>query len=64
MKTKIFLFLIIILALSLRLFKLDRSPASLYGDEQAFAWNAYNILKLGQDEYGNPYPLQFTSFDD
>jgi len=33
-------------------------------DEQAFAWNAYNILITGEDEYGTPYPLQFRSFDD
>ena len=64
MKFKIIFFLIIIFASFLRLFRLDSMPATLYGDEQAFAWNAYNILKLGQDEYGNPYPLQFRSFDD
>ncbi len=64
MKSKIILFLIIILAFLLRIFKIDNFPATLYGDEQAFAWNAYNILKLGQDEYGNPYPWQFRSFDD
>lgn len=64
MKIKILLFSIILLAFSLRFFKLAQFPATLYGDEQAFAWNAYNILKLGQDEYGNPYPLQFRSFED
>jgi len=64
MKLKIFLILIIILAFSLRVFKVGEFPVALYGDEQAFAWNAYNILKLGQDEYGNPYPWHFRSFDD
>ncbi len=64
MKLKISLFLVILLAFSLRTFKIDQFPATLYGDEQAFAWNAYNILKTGQDEYGNAYPLQFRSFDD
>lgn len=64
MKTKILLFGIILLSFLLRTWKIDQFPSTLYGDEQAFAWNAYNILKLGQDEYGNPYPLQFKSFDD
>lgn len=64
MKIKIILFLILILAASLRLYRLADNPPSVYGDEQAFAWNAWNILKTGQDEYGNFLPLQFKSFDD
>ncbi len=64
MKTRLFLILIIILAFTLRVWHLDKFPATLYGDEQSFTWNAYNILKLGQDEYGNPFPLQFKAFDD
>lgn len=64
MKIRIFLLFIILLALLLRIFKIGEIPNSIYGDEQAFAWNAYNILKLGQDEYGNPYPWHFRSFDD
>lgn len=64
MKQKLFLVLIVILAFVLRVWQVDKFPATLYGDEQAFSWNAYNILKLGQDEYGTAYPLQFRSFDD
>src|SRR3989344_9316755 len=64
MKLKLSLLLILLLAFSLRIFKIDQFPATLYGDEQAFAWNAYNILKTGQDEYGNAYPLHFRSFND
>ena len=64
MKIKILLFLIILLAFFLRGYQVGKFPPTLYGDEQAFAWNAYNILKTGQDEYGNPFPLQFRSFDD
>lgn len=64
MKTKIFLCLIIGFGFILRVAYVDQFPKTLYGDEQAFAWNAYNILKLGEDEYGNPYPLQFRSFGD
>lgn len=64
MRVKIFLFLIVLLGFFLRFYKVGEIPNAIYGDEQAFAWNAYNILKLGQDEYGTPYPLQFRSFDD
>lgn len=64
MKTRLLFVLIILLALLLRVWRIDLFPVALYGDEQAFAWNAFNILKLGQDEYGSPYPLQFRSFED
>ncbi|OGG16330.1 hypothetical protein A3D78_06890 [Candidatus Gottesmanbacteria bacterium RIFCSPHIGHO2_02_FULL_39_14] len=64
MKNRILLILIFIMAFSLRYFKIADYPKTLYGDEQAFAWNAYNILKLGTDEYGTPYPLHFRSFND
>lgn len=56
--------IILLLAFALRFYKIGQIPATLYGDEQAFAWNAYNILKTGTDEYGTPYPLQFRSFND
>lgn len=64
LKVRYLFFLIIILAAFLRLFKLSEYPATLYGDEQAFAYNAYSILLTGKDEYGEPYPLQFRSFND
>ncbi len=64
MKTKLLIVSILALGLILRIWRIDKFPALLYGDEQAFAWNAYNILKLGTDEYGTPYPLQFRSFND
>jgi len=63
-KNKKILLIILFFAFFLRFFKVGEYPSTLYGDEQAFAWNAYNILLTGQDEYGNPYPLQFRSFDD
>ncbi len=64
MNKKILLILVLVLSIFLRVFKIESHPATLYGDEQAFAWNAYNILKTGQDEYGISYPLQFRSFND
>lgn len=56
--------LIVGLALVLRIYNLGSNPASAYGDEQSFAWNAWSILKTGADEYGTPWPLQFRAFDD
>src|SRR3989344_60256 len=56
--------LIVGLALILRVYNLGSNPPSVYGDEQSFAWNAWNILKTGTDEYGTPWPLQFRAFDD
>lgn len=64
MKSKILFVLIVVMGFILRSAYLGKFPIALYGDEQAFAWNAYNIMNLGQDEYGNPFPLQFRSFDD
>lgn len=48
----------------LRLYHLGSNPPAAYGDEISFAWNAWNILKTGTDEYGTSYPLQFRAFDD
>lgn len=64
MKNKVILVLIVLLAFFLRTYKVGINPPSVYGDEIAFAWNAYNILKTGQDEYGTLLPLQFKSFGD
>ncbi|MCL5798013.1 MAG: glycosyltransferase family 39 protein [Patescibacteria group bacterium] len=64
MKINFLIVLILILSIFLRFWHLNEFPATLYGDEQAFAWNAYNILLTGKDEYGKPFPLEFRSFDD
>lgn len=63
-KRKFLLISVFILAFLLRVWRIGDYPKTLYGDEQAFAWNAFNILKTGTDEYGTPYPLQFRSFND
>lgn len=62
--SKILLTFVLLLALFLRVFKVGIIPATLYGDEQAFAYNAYSIMLTGKDEYGTAYPLEFRSFDD
>lgn len=63
-KSRILLIVILILAAFLRIYNLGSNPPAAYGDEISFAWNAWNILWTGTDEYGTPYPLQFRAFDD
>jgi 4-amino-4-deoxy-L-arabinose transferase-like glycosyltransferase len=64
MKKIILLFLIISLALFLRLYKVTSIPVSLSWDEAAVGYNAYSILKTGKDEWGKTLPLVFKSFGD
>lgn len=60
---KIILILIILLAATLRLYKLGSYPA-LNADEAAIGYNAYSLLQTGKDEHGNPWPIAFQSFND
>lgn len=62
--TKILFALILILALGLRIYKLDTVPPSLNWDEVAAGYNAYTIANWGRDEWGATMPLVFTSFRD
>lgn len=64
MKKTIYIVLIIFLSFVLRVYNLGQNPPALYGDELSFAWNAWNILHTGADEYGTPYPLHFRAFND
>ncbi|MGB9911227.1 MAG: ArnT family glycosyltransferase [Microgenomates group bacterium] len=61
---KIFLFLVIIFALGIRIFKLGSAPPSMHWDEPSWGYNAWSILKTGKDEYGNFLPLIFKAFGD
>lgn len=63
-KNKLVLLSIMILALTIRFYKLEANPPSLDWDENSNAYNAYSILKTGRDEYGNFLPLTSRSFDD
>jgi len=53
----IILILILILALFLRIYKLDEIPNGLFADEAATGYDAYSILKTGNDLHGNFLPL-------
>ncbi len=58
---QILLVLIILLALILRVWRLDLVPISLFGDELDVGYQAYSILKTGKDYSGNFFPLHFKS---
>lgn len=64
MKRIIPLFLIFLLALTLRLVNLGSHPPGLTWDEAALGYNAYSILKTGRDEFGTFLPIIFKSFGD
>jgi len=56
---------IVILASVTRLFHLDSYPPSPYWEEAALGYDAYSLLKTGQDHHGNPWPIiAFESFGD
>lgn len=61
---KVLLILILLLAALLRLWRLDQFPAGLNADEAAIGYNAYSLLKTGRDEFGQPWPINFQSFND
>ncbi len=55
---------ILILAGTLRLYKINTTPPSLSWDEAAVGYNAWTILNWGKDEWGKTLPLSFKSFED
>jgi len=56
------LFLILIVAFSLRVYDLEDNPPGLYIDEVSSAYNAYSIMKTGMDEHGKRFPVYFQAF--
>lgn len=61
---QILLLAIITLGFFFRLYSLDRNPPSLNWDEISHGYNAYSILKTGNDEWGNHLPLIFRAYGD
>lgn len=59
----IILVLIIIFALSLRLYGLDQNPNGLFCDEAATGYDAYSLSKTGRDLHGNFLPLLMNHHD-
>lgn len=63
-KSKFLLLSILIIALFLRLWKINEVPVSLFSDELDVGYHAYSILETGKDYSGNPWPLHFESYPD
>lgn len=63
MKKIVFLF-VLSLAVFSRFAFLSQNPPSLNWDEVSHGYNAYSILKTGQDEWGKSFPLIFKAYGD
>jgi len=59
---KIWLIIILSIAVFFRFFHLTSSPPGLNWDEVSIGYNAYSILKTGKDEWGQFMPLSFKAF--
>ncbi|MBI2008739.1 hypothetical protein HYS82_03740, partial [Candidatus Amesbacteria bacterium] len=61
---KYLLIAILILATTLRFYKISSYPAGLNADEAALGYNAYSLLLTGHDEHGHVLPVNLESFGD
>lgn len=52
---------VLVIALFLRIWQIDKVPVSLFGDELDLGYQAYSILHTGKDYYGNAWPVHFHS---
>lgn len=53
---------IILLAVILRFYQLDKVPPGLIIDEASEGYNAFSLLQTGKDRYGETLPIMFRSF--
>lgn len=58
------IYIIFLIALILRIWKLDIFPMGFHSDEARVAWNSYSILKTGSDDRGNILSLYYNTFGD
>lgn len=58
------LLFILLLAGFVRLYHLSSVPPSPYLDEVSNGYNAYSLLKTGNDEYGRHFPLLLQAYND
>ncbi len=56
--------MILLLATFLRVYRLDVAPPALFGDEIDVGYQAYSILKTGQDLYGHTMPILIHSLSE
>lgn len=55
------LLIIILLAGTLRFYKLNEIPAGLHGDGASQGYNAFSLIHTGKDRYGESFPILFRS---
>ncbi len=63
-KTKIMLAAIVVLAAFLRIWRLGEVPPTASLDEASIGYNAYSVVKIGVDEYGQFPFLSQRGYDD
>lgn len=56
--------IIFFVALGLRIYNLNDFPVGFHADEVKVGWNAYSILKTGQDDRGNKLAFYYNTFGD
>jgi 4-amino-4-deoxy-L-arabinose transferase-like glycosyltransferase len=61
---KLWLPLVLFLAFLLRVIWLDKIPTGFTPDEASFGYDAYSILKTGEDQWGHKLPLILESSGD
>lgn len=64
LKTLLPLFLILLLGIFVRFYRLGEIPIAINTDEAGLGYNAYAIFKTLRDEHGQFLPLAFKSFND
>lgn len=62
-KLLLLILFLFVLGIILRIYKLGSLPTGFFRDEAALGYNAFSILKTGNDEFGMPHPLVFRSFE-
>lgn len=55
------LILVLLVAITLRIYQLDKVPPALFGDEVDVGYQSYSILKTGKDLYGRYLPIYIKS---
>ncbi len=55
---------IFILAIFLRIYKLDQYPVGFHQDEASLGYNGYSLMLTGKDDNGNKLPLYIDMFGD
>jgi 4-amino-4-deoxy-L-arabinose transferase-like glycosyltransferase len=61
---QIVLLLVLLTGFFLRIVNINHNPARLTHDEMSIGYNAYSVLKTGQDEWSRGFPLDFEAFGD